>query len=175
MNNTLILYSTVYGSTQGYAEELARRLDTTAHTLDDAPALLESNPEVQTVIVLSPVFGPAVAGATFIKDSQGLLQGRRVALASVGMTLTDHARDKDSSARLLGDAADATTRFYLPGRLYYSEISRVHKGVLWSIVNMLKGKINRNANDNNMIDTYNTDVDRVDYAELDAIAEWVRG
>jgi hypothetical protein len=90
------------------------------------------------------------------------------------MTLTDHARDKDSSARLLGDAADATTRFYLPGRLYYSEISRVHKGVLWSIVNMLKGKINRNANDNNMIDTYNTDVDRVDYAELDAIAEWVR-
>ena len=40
---------------------------------------------------------------------------------------------------------------------------------------MLKGKINRNANDNNMIDTYNTDVDRVDYAELDAIAEWVRG
>ena len=89
-------------------------------------------------------------------------------------SLTDHARDKDSSARLLGDAADATTRFYLPGRLYYSEISRVHKGVLWSIVNMLKGKINRNANDNNMIDTYNTDVDRVDYAELDAIAEWVR-
>ena len=56
----------------------------------------------------------------------------------------------------------------------HSEISRVHKGVLWSIVNMLKGKVNRNANDNNMIDTYNTDVDRVDYAELDAIVEWVR-
>ena len=88
MNNTLIFYNSVYGSTQGYAEELARRLDTTAHTLDDAPALLESNPGAQTVIVLSPVYGPAVAGATFIKDSQGLLQGRRVALASVGMTLT---------------------------------------------------------------------------------------
>ena len=72
MNNTLILYSTVYGSTQGYAEELARRLDTTAHTLDDAPALLESNPEVQTVIVLSPVFGPAVAGA---KTPKGYFRG----------------------------------------------------------------------------------------------------
>ena len=40
---------------------------------------------------------------------------------------------------------------------------------------MLKAKPLKNDNDKMMINTFDTDVDRVDESRLDAVEEWARG
>ncbi len=172
MSNTVVAFDSTYGSTKQYAEELASCLGVSAVHLDHAAAELDAHPDA-ALIVLSPVHGPMNAGARFISDTD--LGSRRVALCTVGMTLDEVAVKKDSSARALGNKADRVTRFYLPGRLHYSELSTAHRTTMWTVVNMLKAKPMKNANDKMMIETFDTDVDRVDHSRLDQVVDWARG
>lgn len=171
MSKTVVAFDSTYGSTRQYAEELASRLEANAVELDQTSAEIDAHPDA-TLIVLSPVHGPMNAGAKFITDTE--LGTRRVALCTVGMTLDDIAVKKDGSARALGGKADRVTRFYLPGRLHYSELSTAHRATMWTVVNMLKAKPMKNANDKMMIETFDTDIDRVDFSRLDQVVDWAR-
>jgi len=164
-----VLYESAYGSTGRYAQALAERLGTTAVPLADAT--LPADPH-DPVIVLSYVHGPVVPAATFVSRQD--LGGRPVAVCAVGMTLIDVARAKD---QLKGQVPDGVARFYLPGRLDYSTMNRKHRMIMWGIVKALKAKkeADRSPNDQAMIDSYDTDTDRVDLNELDAVVEWVQG
>ncbi len=167
-----VLYDTSYGSTRQYAEELARRLRTTALVLDDA-APKDLARDTAPLVMLSPVHGPSIPAAGFVARHD--LGSRPVAVCAVGMTLLDVARQKDQMAGMLSDKPDVA-RFYLPGRLAYSTMNRKHKTIMWGIIKALKAKPEsaRSANDQAMIDSYNHDTDRVDFAELDAVIEWVQ-
>ena len=170
MSQPIVAFESVYGSTRQYAEELATRCGVEAVPLDQASARLGADPQAP-LVVLSPVYGPLNAGAKFITDTD--LGDRRVVLCTVGMTLDEMAVKKDGSARALGDRADQVTRCYLPGRLNYSELSTAHRTTMWTVVNMLKAKPMKNANDKMMISTFDTDVDRVDLTRLDEVVAWV--
>lgn len=171
MSNTIVAFESTYGSTRQYAEELAARCGVSAVPLGEAPEHLTDHPDA-TLVVLSPVHGPMNAGAKFITDTD--LGSRRVALCTVGMTLDDVAVKKDGAARQLGNKADQVTRFYLPGRLNYSELSTAHRTTMWTVVNMLRAKPMKNANDKMMIETFDTDVDRVDISRLDPVVAWIK-
>lgn len=172
MSDYIIAFESAYGSTKQYAEALAQRLGVDALNFEQACAELAANPTA-AIVVLSFVHGPSHPGAKFITDTD--LSGHRVALCTVGMTLDDVVQKKDGAARSLGNKADDVTRFYLPGRLNYSELSTAHRTTMWTIVNMLKAKPLKNDNDKMMINTFDTDVDRVDESRLDAVEEWARG
>lgn len=168
----IITYASIYGSTERYAQDLARRLGTQplridAHT-EVSDALLQH--PTAPLVVLSPVHGPMNAGAKFIADNE--LGNRPVALCTVGMTLDEVAVDKDGAQRALGVKAPVVQRFYLPGRLNYSELSPTHRSTMWTIIKMLKVKPRKSANDKMMIETFDTDVDRVDFQLLDPVVEW---
>ncbi|AGF71994.1 flavodoxin domain-containing protein [Corynebacterium halotolerans] len=167
-----VLYDTSYGSTRQYAEELARRLGTTAQQLAEAaPAELTAG--TGPLIVLSPVHGPSIPAAAFVAKHD--LGPRPVAVCAVGMTLIDEARRKDQMAGMLSDRPEVA-RFYLPGRLAYSTMNRRHRMIMWGIIKALKAKPEsaRSANDRAMIDSFDRDTDRVDLAELDAVVEWAQ-
>lgn len=172
MSQPIVAFESVYGSTRQYASELAARCGVEAVSFDEAQARLSADPQAP-LVVLSPVHGPMNAGAKFITDTD--LGDRRMALCTVGMTLDDVAVKKDGSARALGNKADRVTRFYLPGRLNYSELSTAHRTTMWTVVNMLKAKPMKNANDKMMIETFDTDVDRVDLTRLDEVVAWANG
>ena len=120
---TSVFYATFYGSTRQYAEALAGRLGTVAREL---PATLDA--AGGPVVVLSPVHGPSHPGVRFIKSLPAI--DRPLALVTVGMTPVDAARHDDASGPLLGDRAGQVTRFYLPGRLNYSELTTAHRWMI---------------------------------------------
>ena len=157
-----IRYFFVYGSTQTYAEHLAGLLNTSAHPLE-VPLPDDAAP----VIALSPVHGPVVQAATYARK----IQGRPVAVAAVGMTLLDVARAKDSLRKLV---PEHVARFYLPGKLEFSTMSTAHRATLASISTMLRAKPVKSANDKAMIAAMGTDTDRMDFAELQPIVQWVQ-
>ncbi|MBC3186753.1 hypothetical protein H7347_09275 [Corynebacterium sp. zg-331] len=170
-----VLYATTYGATRRYAEALAGRLGATAEVLssDDAPVSRLDPQDTTPLIVLSPVFGPSIAAASYVARHD--LGDRPVACAAVGMTLADEARRKDQMAGILGAKAATTRRFYLPGALYYSRISTTHRQIMRGIVGALRLKPGKTDNERAMIEAYNKDVDRIDLAQLDPLVEWARG
>lgn len=163
-----VLYESAYGSTEQYARALAARLGVTAVPLADAPAVADPN---DPLVVLSHVHGPVIPAASWVSKQD--LGGRPVAVCAVGMTLLDVARAKD---QLKGMVPQGVARFYLPGRLSYSSMSFKHRMIMWGIIKALKARrvADRSPNDQAMIDSYDTDTDRVDLSELDAVVEWVQ-
>lgn len=90
------------------------------------------------------------------------------------MTLDDEAVRADASASLLGPLKDSVQRFYLPGRMNYSELTGAHKTVMRGLINMLKLKPGKTDNERNMIATYSKDVDRVDLTRLAPVEAWAK-
>ena len=164
---TSVFYATFYGSTRQYAEALAGRLGTVAREL---PATLDA--AGGPVVVLSPVHGPSHPGVRFIKSLPAI--DRPLALVTVRMTPVDAARHDDASGPLLGDRAGQVTRFYLPGRLNYSELTTAHRWAMKALVGALRLKRERTENEQAMVDSYGRDTDRVDLALLDPVVEWAQ-
>lgn len=167
-----IYFSSVYGSTKQYAEELARRLGTTAQEIPD-PAEVPDAAANRPIIVLAPAHGPMNAAAKFAKSlPETTIQARPTCVVTVGMTLDHVVREADPTAELLGDRADQVQRFYLPGRLNYSELTTAHLGVMRGIIGALKLKPRKSENERSMIEIYKKDTDRVDLSRLDEIVAW---
>ena len=164
---TSVFYTTFYGSTRQYAEALAARLGTVAREL---PATLEATGG--PVVVLSPVHGPSHPGVRFIKSLPAI--ERPLALVTVGMTLVDVARHDDAPGTLLGDRAGQVTRFYLPGRLNYSELTTAHRWTMKALVGALRLKRERTENEQALVDSYGQDIDRVDLTLLDPVVQWAQ-
>ncbi|UBI09308.1 flavodoxin domain-containing protein [Corynebacterium coyleae] len=159
-----IYYSTVYGSTREYAEELASLLDDTAQPIPSTSPSIDG-----PVVVLSPIHGPSHAGAKFVKSLPA-----DVPVALVTVCMSTAAPETDPAAGLLGKRADSVTRFYLPGRMNYSGLSLKHKMVMRGLVTALKAKGNLSASEQDTVDMHGKDTDRVDYAALDPVVAWVR-
>ncbi|MFH0412425.1 flavodoxin domain-containing protein [Corynebacterium sp. L4756] len=171
----LVLYKSDYGSSKEYADAFAARCETTAATWTDSGsvrALLadaSGADSLSPVVVFSYIHGPKVPGVD--AAIAAWKQGRPTALCIVGMTLLDKARSDDALANQTGEDI---TRFYLPGRMNYSELSTAHTAVMSGIVNAIrmKPKSLRSANDQSMIDMFKKDLDRVDLSELDPVYAW---
>lgn len=159
-----VRYDSVYGSTKQYADKLAELLSTTAAPFD---AVVPN--DNQPLIALSPVHGPVISATKFIsefKDSQ-----RSLAVVGVGMTLIADAREKDQMKSMVNERV---ARFYLPGRMNYSELSAKHSAIMAGIIKVLRLKPKKSANDKAMIEAYGNDVDNVDFTELERIIDWAR-
>ena len=167
-----IYFSSVYGSTRQYAEELARRLGAAAQEIPDLSEVSAAAAE-GPIVVLAPAHGPMNAAAKFAKALPvQTIQARPTCAVTVGMTLDHVVQETDPTAELLGDRASEIQRFYLPGRLNYSELTPAHAGVMRGIIGALKLKPRKSENERAMIEGYKKDTDRVDLSRLDEIVAW---
>ena len=80
----------------------------------------------------------------------------------------------DAPGTFLGDRAGQVTRFYLPGRLNYSELTTAHLWLMKTLVRALRLKRQRTENEQAMVDSYGRDTDRVDLTLLDPVVEWAQ-
>lgn len=169
--HTLIGYHSFYGSTKEYAQECAQRLGALAQPIEEVIAQVAADPTA-TVILFAPTHAGQSEAVKAIPKLK--LASQPVAVVTVGMTLLDELRASDPMARPLGELADRVKRFYLPGRMNYSELSGVHRAAMWTIHQMLKAKKNKSANEQAMFDDYNLDVSRMNFGELDPIVAWAK-
>lgn len=169
-----IYYSTYYGSTQQHAEELGRRLEVGVDKLP-APSDVPADPGAGPIVVLAPAHGPMHDGVKFLQQLPAeVLANRPACLVTVGMSLDDEAVRADAAGGLLGKLKDSVQRFYLPGRLYYSELTGGHKTAMRGLVSMLKFKPGKSENEKALIASYGKDIDRVDLARVAPVEVWAR-
>jgi len=162
----------VYGSTRQYAEALAAQLEVTAGDLY-TPGSVSVAPG-DPIVVLAPIHGPRHDGVAFIKNlPREVVDSNPIALVTVGMSIDAVAATADAAGNLLGQLSDRVTRFYVPGRLNYSQLSPKHSAVMKGIVGALRVKPRKSDNERSMIDMFGKDTDRVDLARLEPVVEWV--
>lgn len=177
----VVVSNTRYGSTADYAAEFARRTNglliggesgPSSVSEEELDAVLAERPDAP-LVVFTPNYAGTFGGANVMKTAARAYPGRRMALAVVGMTILEEVRVKDPAGSALDDVADIVHRHYLPGRLMFSVLSRKHRAVMWTMTRMIKGKKNPTPNDVQMVESYGVDTDRVDFAELDALVDWL--
>ncbi|AZA11106.1 flavodoxin domain-containing protein [Corynebacterium gerontici] len=158
-----IRYQSIYGSTRTYALALAQQLGVEA--LDFSHPVAEGEP----VIVMSYVHGPVIPALHYIREHN--LQDHPLAVVAVGMTPLADAQRKDQLASHLG--ADVA-RFYLPGRLFYSELQPKHRAVMRSLVALLRPKPRKSDAEMAILEGYGKDIDCRDMAALEPIVAWAQ-
>ncbi|AZA13162.1 flavodoxin domain-containing protein [Corynebacterium choanae] len=165
-----VLYDSNYGSSQRYAQQLAQMLHTTAQRLADVDAAAVAATG-EPIVVVSPNYAGQIAGAQWLQRHADLAVPR--ALCVVGMSKPAEAAAHDPARKALGAVADQVHRFYLPGALAWSKLSLLHRGALTTLSTMLKAKPGRSDAEQHIIDSVGHDSDAVDFAELEAVLDWV--
>ncbi|WP_151640417.1 flavodoxin domain-containing protein [Corynebacterium sp. 11A] len=163
-----IVFSSTYGSTERYARELAARVAAPCMTLDDATSQLGEH--TGCVVVLSPNFGGQFRGVEWARSLSQ--QGIATAFVAVGMTPLPQAREKDQLRGVVN--CPDIARFYLPGRLAYSELSRMHRATMWTMTKLLRAKPSLSVAEQAIVDGYGKDISRIDFSELAPIEAWLR-
>ena len=101
---TLVVYRSHYGSTRRYAQWLAQALDADAAEERQADARLVQNYEC--VIFGGGLYAGSIAGAARMVKLYGALQGKRLAMFTVGLS---DPSDPENVKKIMQDAARAFT------------------------------------------------------------------
>lgn len=101
---TLVVYRSHYGSTRRYAQWLAQALDADAAEERQADARLVQNYEC--VIFGGGLYAGSIAGAARMAKLYGALQGKRLAMFTVGLS---DPSDPENVKKIMQDAARAFT------------------------------------------------------------------
>ena len=99
---TLVVYRSHYGSTRRYAQWLAQALDADAAEERQADARLVQNYEC--VIFGGGLYAGSIAGAARMAKLYGALQGKRLAMFTVGLS---DPSDPENVKKIMQDAARA--------------------------------------------------------------------
>ncbi len=140
---TLVVYRSHYGSTRRYAQWLAQALDADAAEERQADARLVQNYEC--VIFGGGLYAGSIAGAARMVKLYGALQGKRLAMFTVGLS---DPSDPENVKKIMQDAARAFTPemlenicfFHLRGGMDYRNMRPVHKAMMAMLKKMLLKK-----------------------------------
>lgn len=176
---TLVVYRSHYGSTRRYAQWLAQALDADAAEERQADARLVQNYEC--VIFGGGLYAGSIAGAVRMVKLYGALQGKRLAMFTVGLS---DPSDPENVKKIMQDAARAFTPemlenicfFHLRGGMDYRNMRPVHKAMMAMLKKMLlkKPESERSTEEKGLLAAYDRPVDFTDRAALAPLIAWCR-
>lgn len=167
----IIIYGSQYGTAQRYALELAGRTGIKAVRYEDIADI----GAYDTVIYIGALYAGGVLG---MKKTLGKADcgGKRIIIATVGLADPadgENIRNIRSGMRkqLAGEVYDKAQIFHLRGGIDYSKLNLKHKTMMSLLYRKAVGlpEAKKTAEVRAMIETYNKQVDFVDYTALDGI------
>ena len=173
----IIVYGTQYGSARRYAEELARMtsIDVREHNeVDDIN-------RYDTIIYIGSLYAGGVQG---MKKTFARLQNpadKNIVIATVGLAdptvkeYTDTIKG-EMQKQLSEEIYEAANIFHLRGAIDYAKLGFKHKTMMALLYRKCKGipKEEQSADVKALIETYNKQVDFIDFGSLQPIAEVVQ-
>ena len=175
-----VFYSSVYGSSQAYAEEIAKQLGREAVDITDVELSSEGLVEEAPLIFVGPVYGVKLLGAENAArvarklDKALISQGsaKHVAFVSVGLTDPEKAAKKDSSAKFVGDEKDRVARVYVPGRIHYPKLKLAHRTAIKAMLLYYSSKPGVTAFERELVASEAIGFDKVDVSLAAPVIKW---
>ncbi|MFT4104343.1 MAG: flavodoxin domain-containing protein [Lacrimispora sp.] len=168
----LVAYTSKYGSTRKYAEWIASSLKADLFTAKAVKAKTLSRYDV--VIYGGGLYAGGIAGVKLItKNPCKNLIVFTVGLANPNTTDYSAIINKNFTPGLLAK----TKLFHLRGGIDYNKLSPVHKVMMAMMKGMIQKKpeSEREAEDREFLDTYNSKVNFEDKQTIDSLIAYVKG
>ncbi len=170
----IIIYGSCYGTTKKYAEELSGRLDCEAVSYENVNDI-NSN---KTIIYMGGLYAGGVLGMKKTLKKLSDISDKKVCIVTVG--LADPTDEKNIEAirmkmktQVSEELYQKAKIFHLRGGIDYSELGFLHKKMMGMVYKKAVSvpEEERDAEISAMIETYNKQVDFVDFDSLDPIVQ----
>lgn len=171
-NNSLVTYTSKYGSTRQYAEWIASELR--ADLCEARTVSPQTLQQYDVVIHGGGLYAGGIAGVKLVTENP--CNNRivfTVGLADPNVTDYSAIIQKNFTPELVSD----TTFFHLRGGIDYKKLGPVHKVMMAMMKHMTEKKpeIERGAEDKEFLDTYNSNVHFEDKRTIDSLIAYVKG
>ena len=170
--SNIILYGSHYGTTKLYAEELSRR---TNIEVSSFKTIKDIN-QYDTIIYLGGLYAGGVLGMAKTLKNLNDVSHKKIILVTVGLADPTDEVNKNNirnniKRQLKKEVFEKAKIFHLRGGIDYSKLNFGHKTMLKLIYNSIKNlpEEKQTAEDKAMIETYNKNVNFIDFSSLDDI------
>jgi menaquinone-dependent protoporphyrinogen IX oxidase len=170
----IILYGSCYGTTKKYAEELSGRLGCEAVSYEK----INDINAYQTIIYMGGLYAGGVQGMKKTLKKLSDISDKSICIVTVGFAdpknegNTDNIRKK-MKTQVSEELFNKAKIFHLRGGIDYSKLNFLHKKMMGMVYKKAVSvpEEERNAEISAMIETYNKQVDFVDFDSLDQIVQ----
>ena len=170
--SNVIIYGSCYGTTRSYAEELAKRTEYKLMSCEDVGDINS----YETIVYMGGLYAGGVQGMKKTLKKLSDISDKRIIILTVGLAdptdkeNVDHIRDNMKS-QLSKEIYDKALIFHLRGGIDYSELSFLHKTMMGMMYKKVKAipEEEQSAEVKAMIETYNKQVDFVDFETLEPV------
>ena len=156
MNNGIIVYGSCYGTTKKYAEELSKKTGIEAKPYED----IRDINSFDTIIYMGGLYAGGVCG----------MKKTMKKLGSISERIKDRMR-----TQLSKEVFEKAYIYHLRGGIDYSILGFKHKTMMSMLYKKIKSmpEEEKNAEIQAMIETYDKQVDFVDFSSLEPIIQEV--
>ncbi len=168
----IIIYGSCYGTARQYAEELGKKTNNSVKSYKDISLLDDYN----TIVYVGALYAGGVLGMKETFGKMTTVQGKHIIIVTVGLADPTDTKNIENirnnmQRQLLHSVFKHAHIHHLRGGIDYSRLSLKHKTMMW-MVYMKTRRIpveERTAEVRAMIETYNKQVNFVDFNSLEPI------
>ena len=170
----IIIFGSCYGTTKQYADELSGRIGCEAVSFENVSDINA----YQTIIYMGGLYAGGVQGMKKTLKKLSDISDKNICIVTVGLAdptdkkNIEHIR-KNIKTQVSEELYNKALVFHLRGGIDYSELNFLHKKMMGMVYKKAVSvpEEERDAEISAMIETYNKQVDFVDFDSLDSIVQ----
>lgn len=179
MTNSIVIYSSKYGTTKKYAQWLAEELD--CEFFDYKKVKTKDLLKYDNIIYGGALYAGGVSGIKFLIKSFESIKDKRIVLFTCGLSDPNNEENINNITNNLykvitSEMKEKIKVFHLRGGIDYSKLGFIHKTMMSMLVNTIKDKPieELNSESKEMLETYGKVVDFTDKTTIEPIVSYVR-
>ena len=170
---SIIVYGSNYGTTKQYANELSRRTNMKAISFKKVNQKIN---DYDNIIYLGALYAGGVLGMSKTLKKLNNISNKKIIIVTVGLSDPTDEVNKNNIINNIKNQMpkkffEKAKIFHLRGGIDYSKLNFAHKTMMKLLYNAVKNlpKEKLTAEDRAMIETYNKNVNFIDFSSLDEI------
>ena len=171
--NSIIVYGSNYGTTKQYADELSRRTNMKVISFKKVNQQIN---DYDNIIYLGALYAGGVLGMSKTLKKLNNISNKKIIIVTVGLSDPTDEVNKNNirnniKNQISKEVFEKAKIFHLRGGIDYSKLNFAHKTMMKLLYNAVKNlpKEKLTAEDRAMIETYNKNVNFIDFSSLDEI------
>ena len=174
---SIIIYGSHYGTSKKYADELSKRTNIQSISFKE---IKEIN-DYDNIIYLGGIYAGGILGMSKTLRNLNNISSKNIILITVGLADPNDEENINNirdniKKQLKSEVFKKAKIFHLRGGIDYSKLNFAHKTMMNLLYNMVKKlpEEKKSAEDRAMIETYNKQVEFVDFSSLDNIINEIK-
>lgn len=176
MDNVLVIYKSIYGSTKKYAKWIAEDLN--CNVVEVKKVKIKDLENYKTIIYGGGLYASGISGVSFIKKNYNKLKDKNIIVFTVGLSDTKMKENFESikNRNFNEDMMKNITFFNLRGAIDYKGLSKIHSIMMEMLKRTITKKDAKDITDEEMLllKTYGYKVDFIDRNTIAPIIELVK-